>query len=105
MEAMVLALVLAGAIVAILPMPARRPGLRPQVAVARVPRSAVRELKNDGEVDDTLRRAARLERDEAETRRRRADRYEDLIRPAHCSPVPGPPAGSHGVGAREVRLK
>lgn len=79
METIVLAVVFAGGLVAILVTTARRSRPRPQEALAKVPRSVVRVLQDDDELDDALRRAARFERYEAETRRRRAERYEAQI--------------------------
>lgn len=79
METIVLAVVFGGGLVAILATTAHRSRPRPQEALARVPRPAVRVLQNDDELDDALRRAAQFERDEAETRRRRAERYEARI--------------------------
>jgi hypothetical protein len=105
METIVLAVVFAGGLVAILATTAHRSRPRPQEALARVPRPTVRVLQENDELDDALRRAARFEREEAETRRRRADRYEarislepiaDLRR---VRPAPVPRASRHARSA------
>lgn len=79
MEAIAVAAIIGGGIVVLVAMVARRQRLRPQQEEARVPRSAIRVLEGDDELSDALRRAARFERDEADTRSRRADRYEAQI--------------------------
>lgn len=61
------------------------------------PHSAVRILRDD-ELSEALRRAAEFERDAANVRRRRADRYEALIAPpvpvrAACA-APRPPSAA-----------
>jgi hypothetical protein len=103
MEAIVLVVVVVvgGGMVAVLAMAARRPRLRPQEEVARVSRPAVRVLESDDELASALRQAARFERDEADVRRRRADRYEAQISVPPIADLhrdrrpPAPPASGH----------
>ena len=98
-----LAVVFAGGLLAVLATTARRSRPRPQEEFARVPRSAVKVLQNDDELDDALRQAARFEREVAETRRRRADRYEARISVDPIADLPRVPRARVPPTSKQVR--
>ena len=66
-------------------------------------RSSVRLLRDGPELADALQRAARREREAAEVRRRRADRYEAQILPAPVTDLR--PGGRAGAGAPPGRTR
>lgn len=105
MEGIAIAAIIGGGIVVLLAIVAHRPRLRPKEELARVERPTVRVLQDDEELRDALRRAAQFERDEADTRRRRADRYESQISVTPIADLrrdrrpPAPPAAGRSRSA------